>query len=537
MPDTHVILPGHDALVLSGFPQAAKDVARICNSPLIRSMVALAVMATMATGFSAMNAFSQQENIGLFGGQTCVGDPLHAGSASYDSSSQTYTVEGSGTNMWFGRDEFHYLWRKLKGDFILSARVRFEGKGAEQHRKAGWIIRSGLEPSSRHVNAALHGDGLMSLQFRRNDGDSTRELRSNVEGPDVIQLERKGMNFVMSVAAFGDTFTTSEVRDLDLGEEVYAGLYVCAHNRDVVEKAVFQNVRIVIPPRENFVPYRDFIGSDLEILDVGTGHRTILYHSQGSVQAPNWLPDGKALIYNAGGRLYRFDLSTRQPVVLNTDFATSNNNDHVLSFDGKMMGISHHSVEDKNRSIIYILPVAGGTPRRVTPLGPSYLHGWSPDGKDLVYTGERNGEFDIYRISADGGAETRLTSTTGLDDGPEFSPDGRYIYFNSTRSGRMQIWRMKPDGSAQEQMTNDPFNNWFPHVSPDGKWIAFLTFGSDVKPGDHPFYRHVYIRLMPAAGGKCTVLAYVFGGQGTINVPSWSPDSRRVAFVSNTDLR
>jgi Tol biopolymer transport system component len=153
----------------------------------------------------------------------------------------------------------------------------------------------------------------------------------------------------------------------------------------------------------------------------------------------------------------------------------------------------------------------------------------------MVYTGERGGVYDIYRIPSDGsGPEVRLTSGGGLNDGPEYSPDGKYIYFNSSRSGKMQLWRMNPDGSDQRQITDDGFNNWFPHISPDGKWIAFVSFGSDVSPTDHPYYRQIYLRLMPVAGGNPRVIAYVYGGQGTMNVPSWSPDSRHVAFVSNT---
>jgi Tol biopolymer transport system component len=179
----------------------------------------------------------------------------------------------------------------------------------------------------------------------------------------------------------------------------------------------------------------------------------------------------------------------------------------------------------------------------VTPKAPSYFHGWSPDAKWLVYTGGRkhtpdatSDKYDIYKISADGGEEVRLTDSAGLSDGPEFSPDGNYIYFNSTRSGLMQLWRMKPDGSEQEQITNDEFNNWFPHISPDGKWIVFISYGQDIKPEEHPYYKHVYLRLMPISGGQPRVIAYLFGGQGTINVPSWSPDSTRVAFVSNTRM-
>jgi Tol biopolymer transport system component len=303
-----------------------------------------------------------------------------------------------------------------------------------------------------------------------------------------------------------------------------------------LEKAFFSNVRIIVPPKTGWVPYRDYIGSNLEILTLDTGERRVLHTSPISLQAPNWTPDDRSLIYNSEGKLYRFDLASRRASVLDTGFAVRNNNDHVLSFDGRMLGISHHSGDDSNRSVVYTLPAAGGTPRRITANSPSYLHGWSPDGQHLIYTGGRDGEFDIYRISAQGGDEVRLTTTAGVDDGSEYSPDGKWIYFNSMRNGRMQIWRMKPDGSGQEQITNDEYHNWFPHLSPDGRWLLVLSYGQDVSPEDHPFYRHVYLRLMRPDGTSPKVVAYVYGGQGTINVPSWSPDNRRVAFVSNTAL-
>src|ERR1700741_25108 len=475
-----------------------------------------------------------QTSLGTFTEQTDVGNPLRAGHTSYDSTKQEYTIEGAGANIWANRDEFHFAWRRLKGNFILTTTAAFVGKGVDPHRKIGWMVRSNLDDNSPHGAAVLHGDGLTSLQFRKTKGAATEEIKSSVKAADVLQLERRGNTYRMSVARFGDVFTTEEV-SLDLGDEVYVGLFVCSHNKDVTETARFSNVRITVPAKDDFVPYRDYIGSNLEVMDVATGNRQIVFPAPDSFQAPNWTKDGRALIYNRNGRLYRFDLAKKEPAAIDTGFAVSNNNDHVLSFDGKMLAISHHSKDDDNASIVYTLPVTGGTPRRVTAKGPSYLHGWSPDGKYLVYTGGRNGEFDIYKISARGGEETNLTKTKGLDDGPEYTPDGRYIYFNSTRSGTMQIWRMKPDGSAPEQVTNDEYNNWFPHISPDGRWIVFLSFLKDVNPGDHPFYKHVYIRLMPVETMKPRVIAYVYGGQGTINVPSWSPDGKRIAFVSTTD--
>jgi Tol biopolymer transport system component len=269
-------------------------------------------------------------------------------------------------------------------------------------------------------------------------------------------------------------------------------------------------------------------------MDVNTGQRRIIYRSTASVQAPNWTRDGKALIYNQDGKLYRFDLKTNTPTLINTDFATRNNNDHVISPNGKMLGISHQPPETNGRSVVYTVPLAGGTPKRVTEKSPSYLHGWSNDAKFLVYTGIRGDSADIYKIPVTGGEEIRLTTSEGLDDGPEYGPDGR-IYFNSGRSGHMNIWRINADGSEQTRMRNCRFNDWFTHVSPDGKSIVFISFLLDVPAGDHPWYKHVYIQKMPVAGGEAKVLAYVYGGQGTINVPSWSPDGRYVAFVSNTD--
>lgn len=497
-----------------------------------RSFLRALSLTAVMTSTSIVPSMSQP--IGLFDAHTDVGNVRHAGMVVYDAEQQTYTISGSGTNMWFDQDEFHYVWKRMTGDFILRAEASFVGEGVDPHRKIGWIIRRSLDTDSPYVSAAVHGDGLTSIQFRRTKGAQTGQVISTVTAADVIQLERRGDTYIMSVARFGEPFVTTQVSEIDLEDEVYVGLFVCAHNPDVVETAVFRNVRIVVPAWEGLVQYREYLGSNLEILDVETGHRRIVYRHPESLQAPNWTLDGEALIYNHNGRLYRFDLETNTPTEINTDFAVRNNNDHVLSFDGTMLGISHHAEEDSNRSMVYIVPVEGGTPKKVTTKGPSYLHGWSPDGRFLVYTGGRDGNYDIYKIPVSGGEEIRLTDTPGLDDGPEYAPDGEYIYFNSTRSGTMQLWRMRPDGSEQEQLTGDEYNNWFPHVSPDGQRIIFLSYPKEVDPGAHPFYQHVYLRTMPTGGGAPRIVAYLYGGQGTINVPSWSPDGRYVAFVSNT---
>jgi endo-1,4-beta-D-glucanase Y len=468
-------------------------------------------------------------SVGIFDGHGDIGPVKIPGSAVYDEAAEAYTVRASGSNMWSGKDEFHVAWKKLRGDFILQAKVEFLGKGVEPHRKLGLIVRSSLDPGSPHVNVSRHGDGLTALQFRRAAGADTEEIRSGVNGADMLQLERKGDTYTMSVARFGDVYATEQLTGVTLGEEVYAGIYVCSHSPDVAETAVLRNVRLIRPARDGFVPYREYLGSDVELLDVTTGARRVVYHVGDSIQAPNWTADGKRLLMNRNGRIYSFDLAARTLSDLDTGSMTRNNNDHALSFDGTMLGLS-----GGQPSVVYTVPAGGGMPRQITPAGPSYLHGWSPDGKFLAFTGQRNGDYDVYLVPSSGGPEQRLTTAPGLDDGPEFTPDGEWIYFNSSRTGRMQVWRMKPDGTRQEQLTFDDLNNWFPHVSPDGRSVVFITYGPEIAADDHPWYKRVYIRKMPRDGGRPMVVAYVYGGQGSMNVNSWSPDSTSIAFVSNS---
>lgn len=477
-----------------------------------------------------------QDKVGIFDGHGDVGTNVKPGSATFIPKTGQYVITGAGYNVWGDHDEFHFVWKKMKGDFILYTQAEFLGSWVDYHRKVGWMVRKTLDGNSPHINAVEHGDGLTSLQYRKTAGAATEEVKSKITKANIIQLERTGKVYTMRVAKYSEPFVTEQVADVDLGDEVYVGLFVGSHNADVAETGVFSDVRISVPAHQGLVPYKEYLGSNIELLEVASGKRDIVYTSPKSLQAPNWTPDGKSLIYNSEGLIYNFDLASHQPHVINTGEVKNNNNDHVLTFDGKMLGLSS-GVQQLGGSIIYTVPVTGGTPKQITPKGPSYCHGWSVDSKTLVFTGQRNNEFDIYSVPATGGKETQLTTAKGLDDGPEFTPDGKYIYFNSNRTGTMQIWRMKADGSDQEVVTNDDYHDWFPHISPDGKWIAFISFLKEEVPADdHPFYKHVYLRLMPIEGGKPKVIAYVYGGQGTMNTPSWSPDSKRIAFVSNTTL-
>jgi Tol biopolymer transport system component len=299
------------------------------------------------------------------------------------------------------------------------------------------------------------------------------------------------------------------------------------------------NVRIDKPVADSYNAYQQgFMGSRLEILNVADGMRKVIHESKGRFEAPNWMPDGRKLLFNQDGSLFLIPIEGGTPEKVNTGTANRNNNDHGISFDGKMLAISHHRDGlPGGGSTVYVLPLQGGTPKQVTEKTPSYWHGWAPNGKEVLFVGQRETKvFDIYKVSINGGAETKLTDNkTSHADGPEYSPDGKYIYYNANPSGTMQIWRMKPDGSGKEQLTFDEYNNWFPHISPDGKWLVMISFPQDIDPNDHPFYKRVTLRLMPAGGGAPKAIAYLYGGQGTINVPSWSPDGKFISFVSNSE--
>lgn len=277
------------------------------------------------------------------------------------------------------------------------------------------------------------------------------------------------------------------------------------------------------------------IVSKIEIYDIEGGSRKVIKEFPFLIEAPNWSPDGKYLIYNSNGRLYRMSADgTDEPVLIESGIATKCNNDHVISSDGKYIAVSHHTATDGN-SRIYILPFDGGEAREITPLGPSYLHGWSPDMKQMAYCAFRGDAHVVHTIDLDTLTERALTEgRDGLSDGPEYSPDGKYIWFNWVKTGLMQVWRMRTDGSEQTQMTTDEdLNSWFPHVSPDGKMVVYIAYKKgDLKPDEHLPGKNVVLRLMHAEGGEPKTIVELYGGQGTINVNSWSPDSKRFAFVS-----
>ncbi len=474
--------------------------------------------------------------LGVFEGHTDIGHPGKSGRADFQPATAELCIAGGGENMWFTNDAFHFVWKRLSGDFTLQAAIEFLGAGGNAHRKACLMVRQDLSPGSPYVDVAVHGDGLTSLQYRETPGGMTHEIQAKERGLGHVGLVRQGDVFFMTwpgthPASAKAAALAGACQRLKFSEPLLVGLGVCAHDDQVLEQARFSQV--VLQSQPTAPVGQPVLHCTLEAVPLGSRDRRVLYHTLDHIEAPNWSRDGQSLLFNMGGRIYRLPASGGEPKPVDTGFANRCNNDHGLSPDGSMLAISDQTRGGK--SIIYTLRAAGGAPKQITALAPSYWHGWSPDSSTLAYCAERNGEFDIYIIPAAGGAETRLTSAQGLDDGPDYTPDGKFIYFNSERSGTMQIWRMKPDGRQQEQVTADDFNNWFPHPSPDGHWIVLLSYEKDVT--GHPANKPVRLRLLPTGGGPIQELARLFGGQGTLNVSSWSPDSKQVAFVSYELIR
>jgi Tol biopolymer transport system component len=472
--------------------------------------------------------------VGQFEGQIDVGDACDIGipgSAVFDSAKNEYRVTASGYNMWFNRDAFYFLYNRLEGDLVMVADINFVGKGKVPHRKAGWIVRQTLDKDSPFIGAIVHGDGLIALQYRTVKGGNMSddlEILRTVKGFVTIMLERHGDTYTLSVAPDGKTFQIVGSVSLALPDTVYAGLVVCSHDANTAETAIFSNVKL---EKQGVVNMKErVLESTLETISIDTGERKTVYRAREHFEAPNWSPDGKTMLFNREGKIYTIPVDGGQPQLIDTGEAVKCNNDHGLSPDGKLLAVSSGHTPG-GKSHIFVLPSAGGKPRLVTKLGPSYWHGWSPDGKTLAYCAERKGQYDIYTIPVAGGDEKRLTDAPGLDDGPGYSADGKHIFFNSERTGLMKIWQMKTDGTDQQQVTKDAEHaDWFPHPSPDGKWIVFVSYDKTVK--GHPENKDVALRIMPLKGGQPKVLARLFGGQGTINVPSWSPDSSQIAFVS-----
>ena len=494
-------------------------------------------------------AICSAQGLGPFESATDVGVTPQKGKVEFDGARE-YKVTGSGANVWGTADAFHYAWKKVSGDVALSADVHFIGSGAVAHRKAMLMIRQSLDPDSAYADVALHGDGLTSLQYRPTAGaqtlESKQEAKSDLTAPVRIRIERRGDRFTMIAGKAGEQMTTTGPVTLALKDPVYIGLAVTSHDANILETAVFAGVNLQspLPARAPAQRYR----SKITIFDIRDKSSKTLFTADTVFEAPNWSGDGKYLLVNSAGKLFRLPVEGSNPIPepVNIDPSLRLNNDHAPSPDGKQIAFSASSPTSRG-SQVYLCNADGSGVRLMVAEVPSYFHGWSPDGKYLSYVhqhpapGGAPANYDIFRIPATGGTIEQLDSNPGYDDGPDYSADGKWIYFNSDRAKGWDVWRIPANGAGPgdakaEQVTSDEMEDWFPHPSPDGKRLLFLSFAkgtathNDKLPGTQ-------LRMMGLPGArlakqpKIEVVTTFFGGQGTINVNSWAPDSKRFAFV------
>jgi Tol biopolymer transport system component len=489
-------------------------------------------------------------NFGLFELNSDIGVTPLKGTGELDGLAHVYRVTGGGADMWGKADAFHFLWKKMSGNAAVTADVQFVGSSAQTKRKAALMIRQSLDADSAYADIAFHGNGEIAAQWRLAAGDVTGDVMRpdflDTASPTRIRIERRGNSFTVLAGKPGGQLAAMAPFTVTLTDPVYVGLAVCSHDANGLTAAEFENVGIeTLPQGRGPQPgYR----SRISIYDIRDKSIRTVYQADTVFEAPNWSHDGKYLLTNSGGKLYRIpvDGANVTPEPVNIDPSLRLNNDHAPSWDGKYIAFSASSPSSR-QSQVYLCNADGSNAHLMVATTPSYFHGWSPGGKYLAYVYQHpaaNGvpaNYDIFRMPAAGGEAEQLDSNPGYDDGPDYSPDGKWIYFNSDRSGSWDIWRIPADGAGPgdqkaEQVTSDEMEDWFPHPSPDSKWLLFLSFAkgtathNDKLPGTE-------LRMMPMPGAhlakppQIQVVTTFFGGQGTINVNSWSPDSTRFAYV------
>ena len=376
-------------------------------------------------------AAQEPQTLGIFDGHSDIGGVLHPGSAAYDASTKTYTVTGSGDNMWFNKDEFHFVWKKVSADdLMLTADLSILTADGNAHRKGVLMIRQTLDPDSAYADVARHGEGLTSLQFRERKGGTTHEIESNISGPTKLRIEKLGQYFYMWIGdSSGELQFAGGSAWADLGDSFYIGIGVCSHDKNAETKAAFSNVELETTFKRSKLKAKF---STVETVLLSGDARTA-FVSPKHILAPGWSTDGKAVTYEADGR------------------------DGQAAFE----------------------PL-----RTAAPIGSS------------------------------------LPAQTGSD----------FSYYAIKTGDAMQIWRRSADGSQAVQFTSDDMNNTSPHVSPDGKYLVFLSYSKEYSKlsVDVP----LELRLMQLSDNTVKTLATFVGGPSSLGDNPWSPDGRRIVFVS-----
>ena len=502
------------------------------SSRLSRSFSIFLLLALCSYSRSATAQLSPR-SLGAFEGQSDVGSVVPPGKATYAPAAGTYSITAAGWDLWSSNDGFHFVWKKLSGDLSLTADIDFPEKTGDHHpfRKAVLMVRQTLSADSAYVDVAQHGSGMTALQYRRENSANTQSTGVNIDAPQRVRLEKRGDTFTMFLSNHGEPLhQVGASIKLHFDGPFYVGIGLSGHNTKVPEKATFRSVELkeLTPPSE---PAKLVLYSTLHTIEIAEDHSidTILFSGQGHSMAPNWSRDGKSLAFTRDGHINTIPVAGGTPTPLDVGNLINCSGSHGFSPDGSLFALTCAATDNPDHRV-YIIPAAGGQPRLVAQ-NTSWFHSWSPDGKTIVYArGGPHGSGNFYAISVDGGPETALTTGDGLSDDPDYSPDQKYIYFNSDRWGGMQIGRMKPDGSQPEQVTFDNLRNWTPHPSPDGKSIVFLSYDPSVTT--HAANKDIVLRILSTSDNKIRTLVHLVGGDGSMNVANWSPDSKSLAYVS-----
>ena len=497
----------------------------------MRSILAIVFLPLYTCAICA-GAQTPAKSLGIFEGHADVGKVTPGGTFAYSAKTGAYTLTAAGWDLWAAEDDFQFAWKKLTGDISITADIDFPVKEGVHHRyrKAMLMFRQTLDTDAKYADVAVHGAGMTALQYRRAKGANTQDIEIRTTMPKRLRLEKRGDVFTMFVSSNGEPLhQVGASIKMHFDEPFYVGIGVSAHNREFPEKAVFSNVEIK-PLTAATESAKLVLYSTLQTLPVDDAARQamVLLSEPAHSMAPNWSHDGSTIYFTRDGRIETIPAAGGTPQELNVGGLVSCSGSHGFSPDGKLFALSC-ATPDRNDRRVFIIPAGGGTPRQITE-NTGYFHSWSPDGKTILYTRGTKGGLTIYAISADGGPETALSDGKGVSDDPDYSPDGKWIYFNTDRWGGMQIARMRPDGSGIEQMTHDEHKNWTPHPSPDGKSVVFLSYDPSVTT--HAANKDIALRILSPEDGKIRTLVNLVGGDGTMNVANWSPDSTRIAFVS-----